>query len=309
MINFFEISKRDLNLGKKYSFPIYSFCKDENKRQIILYSNEEISSENPFVLTEHEVTEKEFQIYFKDIKFYLKESDTDYKTFSELNKHRFEYIMLCETRKNTKSSQSLLEMLAGSVVDSTEKNNTFFKNMRLNVLGEILNYKVSESQIINTIICLTEKVFTRNYRSVKVAAISFCLAKQVGITNKQQLANILLISLYKNLGKLSHPIDKDIIESSDLVDKELEVLKKTIQFFEEHDEPIFIHLVDELMKFQNKTDVSYKKIYEIILAAECLCFGLEYDKFSLSEKDEFLDSVDFEFQFAAEIKKGIEALS
>ena len=306
MINFFEIRKVDISSGGRYSFPIYCYCKNDDTRQVYFYANEEIAIED-FDLFQYEKRMKEFQIYFKDIKSYLLESKTDYKEFRELNKHRFDYVLLCEKRKKNNASKALLDMLMNSV-DTQEKNNLFFKRMRLRVVESVASFDVSEAEFINTVICLVEKVFTRDYKSVKIAAVSFSLAQKVGVVEKQQLSNMLLIALYKNMGKVATPELKVYNDYSDILKNESSILSKSIYLFQKFDDPIFIHLVKEFEKLKANEEVVYKKIHEIILLAELLCFSLDCEKDSASNHGELLKSVISEFEFVDELARALETL-
>ncbi|MDA9792975.1 hypothetical protein N9B72_00175 [Bacteriovoracaceae bacterium] len=307
MITFFKINRNDLMLGKVYSFPIYSFFRNPKTRQIVFYPNEKISSLDSVVKTDLAEILQEFQIYFKDIKRYLKESETDYKTFSLLNKSKFDYIMLCESRKSRRSSKALLEMLAATV-DIKEKNNKFFKKFRLNIVREVINYEINESETINTIICLIEKVFTRDFKSVKIAAVSFVIAKEMGISDKKELANIILLSLYKNIGRMIDPVKDEVTSTTNFVKNNQRVIENTIIFFKKYEDPVFDYLVAELKNLKDKINNLYTKKIEIILVAEILCLSLDLDTLPLNKIDDLLKNNDLKLEYKDEIKKALESI-
>ena len=161
---------------------------------------------------------------------------------------------------------------------------------------------MSESDIVNTVICLVEKVFTRDFKSVKIAAISFLIAKKLNILEKAHLSNILLLALFKNIGRLSNPMYKNVKDISELMDTEKVVVKKFNKLFEEHDEPMFNHIVEELEKIHMVNDELYRKIHEIIISAELLCYCLDHDKVYLDRKEKIFELTDYQFKYANEIK-------
>lgn len=307
MITFFKINENDIKTGKRYSFPIYSYCKNEQVRETLFYPSEEITKEKMISLKQNLNAVKEFHIYFKDIRSYLQESDTNYEDFSEINKERFEYIGLCDQRVRETANKNLIKMIANTA-SNKEENSALFKELRLNVVRAVLKYRVSESEILNTTICLVEKLFTRDYKSVKVAALAFNLAKKMGIIVDQQLANILLLSLFKNIGKVTQREELLTTDLSQIIASESKTLLESLQFLGKYEESIFSHLAAEITKMQNQEEKLYKKYYEIILASQMLCLALEQDDFSLEEKDQLFTSLNYEFEYVEQIKYGLESL-
>lgn len=297
MIAFFKIDQNTLSIGSKYSFPIYSYCEKKDKREVLLHVNKVLSSGKLAELKK----ENELQIYFKDIKKYLREAGVAYDDFISLNEKRVDYVFLNESRETSNNNESFVKKLSGSM-DKNEKNNRFFKSLRIEVVKEVLSYDVSESDIVNTVICLVEKVFTRDFKSVKIAAISFLIAKKLNILEKAHLSNILLLALFKNIGRLSNPMYKNVKDISELMDTEKIVVKNSIDFFEEHDEPMFNHIVEELEKIHMVNDELYRKIHEIIISAELLCYCLDNDKVYLDRKEKIFELTDYQFKYANEIK-------
>lgn len=265
---FFDISKDVISEGKKFSFSIFLLDPDENIRTTFLQPHTEISSEH---LTQNIFEEKfSFQIHYRSIKYYLQETKKDFEHIKELNQEKFDFMTLLQSRKQLTQSNPLLTML-NQCLDSTIPNYHFFKKIRLATLKELSQYSIEDSNFTNVVICLCEKVFTRDFKQVQIASIAFQLAKECHLTHPYLLSKIIFAALFKDIGSMFQPNQSLKSEPENLTRPEVTAKNKEIlNIFCPDISNEITEITHYMQSFPNSSSPEDTKLTEVIIAAELL---------------------------------------
>lgn len=274
---FLDIDTSYILEGKQFSFPIFKLSSDTNNRELIINKNETIESIHIEKLDINNSTSK-IQIYYNSSKAYLEETQTNFKELVVINKAKFDFLLLAQTRKKLLTSNPLVKMLE-LCVDTKINNYKFLKKIRIATLEDVTSFNIENSEFINATICLCEKVFTRDFKRVQVASVAYQIAKKLKVTNPITLSKIIMVSLLKNIGELNSTQAQSASYLLPNSNHLKETLECSISILNAHSSDIYLEVIELLKYFITlETDTEreeLKQIYEIVWAAELICISLE----------------------------------
>ena len=199
MLRFYKLLYSFFEADKTYSFNIYLYDPMREKRVVALYAASPITEE---LLEEWKNLEDKgayLQLDKKDKKEFYFETDITENELHEVNEFYFRMSRLQEFRINKFTEKANESFLLRTCLNEISKDGNYMPLIS-RVRAEVLIWPLHESESISICTELVDKLFIRDIMPVRVAALSYMIAKQSKITDLQILCNILTAALLKDLG-------------------------------------------------------------------------------------------------------------
>lgn len=199
MIRFYKVKADFFELDKKYSFNIYLYDVQREKRVVALYAASPVTNE---VMDEWKNLEDKgayLQIdKLNKQEFHFETNITD-EELIEVNEFYFRMFNLQESRKKQFEKLANEDFLLRTALNEISKTGDFLPLIK-RVKAEIMLWPLYQSESISVCTELVDKLFIRDIMPVRVASLAYMIAKQSKITDIEILCNIVLAALLKDLG-------------------------------------------------------------------------------------------------------------
>ena len=199
MIKFYKLKSHFFEVDKIFSFNIYLYDPMREKRVVALYAVSPVSEELKNEWQQLEDKGAYLQLDQKDKKEFHFETLITEEELNQVNEFYFRMTTLQNDRLRKYEAQSNDTFLLRAVLNEIGKTQNYLP-LIWRVRAEILCFPLYESESISICTELVEKLFIRDIMPVRVAALSYMLAKQNKITDIQVLCDIVLAALLKDLG-------------------------------------------------------------------------------------------------------------
>ena len=199
MLKFYQVKSTYFDVEKIFSFNIFLYDPQREKRLIALHANSPVTEELSGEWLSLEEKGAYLQLFHEDKKEFFYETGVTEKELNDFNEFYFRMWNLQEKRiKENEEKSNETFLLRGALQEIAKTNN--FKPIIEKVKSEVLCFPLYESKTISIATELVDKLFMRDIMPVRVASLSYLLAKQNKITDREKLSQIIIASLLKDLG-------------------------------------------------------------------------------------------------------------
>lgn len=199
MIRFYKVLPSFFEIDKVYSFNIYLFDPQREKRVVALYAASPVTAE---VMDEwRDIEEKGayLQLDKNNKTEFFFETETTEAELNAANEFYFRMAKLQEDRIKQYESLANENFLLRTILNDIAKTGDFLPLIK-RTKAEIMMWPLYENETVSICTELVDKLFIRDIMPVRVAALSYMIAKQSKITDMQMLCDIVLAALLKDLG-------------------------------------------------------------------------------------------------------------
>ena len=199
MLNFYKVFYHFFTIDKVYSFNIFLYDLQREKRIISLYANSPVTSELIEEWKKLEEIGAYIQIYHEDKHEFFIETGLVENDLIEANKFYFDMLDLQNFRINNYEKLASETFLLRTVLNEISKTNDFLPLIK-RVHAEVMCFPLYKSELVSIATELVDVLFVRDILPVRIASLAYMLAKQNKITDIEILSTILISSLTKDLG-------------------------------------------------------------------------------------------------------------
>lgn len=198
-MKFYKILSTFFTIGKDYSFNVFLYDPMREKRLIALYAGSPVTDE---VFEEWGQLEEKgayLQLYKDDKKEFLFETGVTEDELLEPNKFYFRMLKLQNDRLESFEEKSKETFLLRGALQEVASSGDYMPLIN-KVKFEVLCFALHESEIISICTELVDKLFSRDIMPVRIASLSYLIAKQNKIIDTEKLCFLIISALVKDLG-------------------------------------------------------------------------------------------------------------
>jgi HD-GYP domain-containing protein (c-di-GMP phosphodiesterase class II) len=199
ILNFYKVLPDFFDLGKKYSFDIFLYDPMRSQRFVEIYATTELTQEHFDKWIELLGKGVYLQIHFKDKDSFFSEAFKTYDDLVSANPTYYKMLDLQESRLAKYEEESKKTFLLRTVLNDISKSNDYTILIE-RVRSEIMCMPLHKSDTVSICTEIVEKLFNRDILPVKMAALSYMLAKQNKISDIELLCSVVIASLVQNIG-------------------------------------------------------------------------------------------------------------
>lgn len=199
MIEFYKVESHFFEVEKEFSFNIYFFDKRRDRRIVGLHAGSPMLEELSQEWKQLEEKGVYFQIHCDSKKEFLYETGVTEEELLEVNKFYIRMFNLQAERIEKFEEKSKLNFLLKNVLNEISQTDDFMPLIS-RVRDEVLCFPLTMSETVSITTELIDKLFVRDIAPVRVAALSYMIAKQNKIVDIEQLSMTLIAALLKDLG-------------------------------------------------------------------------------------------------------------
>lgn len=207
MLKFYKVDKDIFKVGNSYSFHIFLFDPERNKRIIDKYPGTVLTEEHIDVWNNFLEKGAFLQIFFEEKEMVFLECEIDEKKLENFNSFYFKMIRLQENRIKEFEEKANAKFLLRTEVNKIDETNNFMPLIE-RVRAEVMCFPLYENEFVSMATEIVNKLFVRDTVPVRVAAFAYLLAKQAKITDVNTLSELILACLLKDVGLSLIPTDK-----------------------------------------------------------------------------------------------------
>lgn len=199
MIKFYKLKSDFFKLEQTYSFNIYLYDTMREKRVVSLYAASPVTEELLAQWKHLEDRGAYLQLDKNDKKEFHYETEVTDDELLKVNEFYFRMYKLQELRLKKYEEEANSNFLLRTALNHISKSGNYSELIK-RVKAEVLVWPLYESESISICTELVDKLFIRDIMPVRVAALSYMIAKQSKITDIQILCDIILSALLKDIG-------------------------------------------------------------------------------------------------------------
>ncbi len=199
MLKFYRLKSEFFEVEKTYSFHLFMYHHESDHRVVFLHAGSIFSKEKLEEWTDLNEKGAYFQLFYEDLGAFYTETGITKEQLMEENAFYFRMMELQESRLKkyeVKSKEKFL--LKTTLIDAAKTND--FSSIIAKVRSEILCLPLHKSPFISIATEIVDKLFSRDIFPVRVAALSYLIAKQNKITDEEKLCEIVVAALLKDVG-------------------------------------------------------------------------------------------------------------
>lgn len=215
-MRFFNVKYTFFNAEAVYPFRIFMYDHERKIRSTALEEDSELPSDRLEMWQNFELKGATLQIHEADIEDFFHSADVSQEDFEKENSVYFKCCALRNKRAQEISDKLEQKFDIKDELKFLEETKSFMPIID-RVRVEVLNFPLNRSQEVSLCTSLVEKLFIKETLPVKVAALSYFIAKANNIKDEQVLADIILAALFRDIGHTM--LNKSfLIEMKDILD-------------------------------------------------------------------------------------------
>ena len=197
-MRFIKVKRSFFSLEQTLTMPIFLYDPQREQRKVTLYSNSPITEE---LIGEWEQAEEKgghLQIIWEEKESFCDQLELNYIEIEKNNEFLFK--MLAKENKRIQLYEDKVESnfhLKSFLVKNLDSN---YLPLIQRVHDEVMLFPLGVSDEISMVTELVEKLFVRDLIPVRIAALSYYLAKLNKVTDPESLSSVILAALIKDIG-------------------------------------------------------------------------------------------------------------
>jgi len=215
-MRFLNIRSFWLRVDGKYPVNLFLYDSMREKRLVALYINSPVTEQ---LLEDWDTIEENggfIQITYKDEQSFLEQAKLSPEDLRSANKEYYDSIELQQKRLDQYEHKTKDVFLLKTFLMNLD--NSGHTKLIERVRAEVLQFPLNVSPSVSLLTFMVEKLFIRDTLPNRVAALAYMLAKLNKISDPEQLSQILLTALLKDIGfnqiKKSFFDDNDYLKTS-----------------------------------------------------------------------------------------------
>ena len=199
MIKFYKVLSDFFEIEKKYSFHLFLYDVQRDKRVVALHPASPVTEELKEQWQEIELKGGYLQIDKIHKKEFHFETGVTEQELYDVNEFYFRMYKLQEQRQKLYHKAANEKFLLRTALNDISKGGSFLPIIH-RVRAEVMLWPLYESETVSICTDLVDKLFIRDIMPVRVTSLAYMIAKQNKITDIPILADLLIASLIKDLG-------------------------------------------------------------------------------------------------------------
>jgi HD-GYP domain-containing protein (c-di-GMP phosphodiesterase class II) len=198
-MKFLKISTPMLKMDAKFPFNIFLYDPSRDQRIVALHARSPVKEEELEEWQKIEQKNGYLQISREDEESFLEMTQTPEELLYGLNEFYFRMQDLWESRQKEYEEVVSGEFLFKEKLhEAVEKDD--FSEIINRAKAELLLYPITISQEVSMMTHIVEKLFVHDSLVTRISSFTYFFAKSYGITDQETMAQVILGSLFKDVG-------------------------------------------------------------------------------------------------------------